>query len=1696
MPFFKLNADGDSSKKPSVKKQPTTDKTRDFLDDYNNIFRKNFKLPSIFDSGSDEDKNNFANISDESQFSKEISIMMQDDEYIGFIPQSQEEVEDTSATEEDSKTEEEIQAEKIEQYSEDPEFSDLCQQYFGNLDSSGLTPSEMFNTHNYVSFDDLTLLHDTLQQKNNLNVQLKAVQDFYYSNNMEMPDDVKSSIDALSSTNIYDTNNISGSYLFHLQANLENIGGILTGNLDKLQASNYNVECNDEGQITSISMTLKNSEGKDVSSVIKYREDGKTPLTKTTTTTDEAGNPVTTTTTYDENGNSVTTGDNGTLTSEQASLANLGAASANTDYTSGQMSDNINAFLSSDGSMPLTDDLSEATSLEDVFEAMVIANNGDKSTARTMLNAMLANEDVKAKLNGSEIYIDDNNQIVKDGVVAEGYLENPFQNTENLAINAMFDITNGRYVISDEILSALSEKTKKCDEAGNILSQTEYYTDVNGNIYTRNIENTYDENGTILETSATTYDPSTNAVKCTETSQFIEENGETKIQTTKTDANGNVILTRTETVDEYQNTQQLESIARKYTDKDDLSQEDLEKYLTVDSLTKDNDQAMEMLFDQLADEGIITKGWDLLKQITTLGIDKKEIADVIVQNKSNIDQLVEGMKKDDGSFEAKYKELYGVEYNQDTINQARLLQAEVQIYTGKQAEFTQIDAQLKDAYNNGDDETAIQILTGIYGDETVAKEKYQEYTDEQEFLSDMAAEMSLNMNDASQVSNLWEEKFVDFYGEEVGKAKFSKAMSGNLADNIDYDNCNFNNIGSIIYDDLNNNLSENFKAQGIDTSTLVQDYVEKYSEAFGSSSKVDITKMVQDYANDQNQVIDRVAGLVQGAGTVLMVGGVAIAMASSGGAAAPIAAWMLTAGKTSALVGIFSQDAAHLINEATSKNASAEDINNILYDAAQDVAMYYSGRMIGKLSNGAQTLLSQSIVGKGGSKLASAIAGNAIEIAIDAPLSIAASYAITGKASLEGEGFSQMLSLMTGIAQETIHSMKANQTSINGNDGEMKGSGLAFAVTTSGIKNQVDGNIKTEDFTPEANIGSEAYNKALTEISFNTSGYTTEEKSIIAGLMVTNNCDVYVAKTVLDNNYSAEQSKAYFDLVQQGLDSTSAKYMMDGYDLETAKSLAGRDAYTYNESMSQIILRKGYNLDKLSQNTAGSLTKYFIESGYDNLSKPLQSDTTVYRVVRTGGDSDYEINWKIGDEFTEKGFTSTSPEGNGTFAKESERIARRDNAQLANIEINVPAGTKVVNMGNAYDEILLKNGSTFKVTGYNAETNTYTLDLVPTTDSKLISDSNIKPADTDIKTESGTGNIDGVDKLKALSPTEPGSTSPLKINLQFFAAKAGADADIVPYKPYHEDITDPKAYEVLYSKPLEKIKEDFLAPYIGKSYLDSEKKYIDKVVDTYIKMGFNYEYDSQGNKVLIEDLINQDFSTEKYSDYIKQGVRYVSQNGNLYNQDGSLAKDAMAKRDREALILNLVHNRSYTHDLRSSGVNLDDTREISRLQLEFDDPETVVQKYIESKYQGEELSGQALEVAQAKVRFTIEKLKKIDGEYSALRPNLYPKTYYRGIKRDNYGAQMLLNAKVGDVVTPDNGYAFAARTKSTDVMITYCGEGGILLKLNMPIGAKISKRYDLQNQVLINRNASYKVKSITQDQGVTIFTLDYVRTKK
>jgi len=55
-------------------------------------------------------------------------------------------------------------------------------------------------------------------------------------------------------------------------------------------------------------------------------------------------------------------------------------------------------------------------------------------------------------------------------------------------------------------------------------------------------------------------------------------------------------------------------------------------------------------------------------------------------------------------------------------------------------------------------------------------------------------------------------------------------------------------------------------------------------------------------------------------------------------------------------------------------------------------------------------------------------------------------------------------------------------------------------------------------------------------------------------------------------------------------------------------------------------------------------------------------------------------------------------------------------------------------------------------------------------------------------------------------------------------------------------------------------------------------------------------------------------------------------------------------------------------------------------------------------------------------------MRDIDRGFKWLLPNILRHTYYRGIYKSR-GAELLSKAKIGDIVIPDYGYAFASTSR-------------------------------------------------------------------
>lgn len=142
---------------------------------------------------------------------------------------------------------------------------------------------------------------------------------------------------------------------------------------------------------------------------------------------------------------------------------------------------------------------------------------------------------------------------------------------------------------------------------------------------------------------------------------------------------------------------------------------------------------------------------------------------------------------------------------------------------------------------------------------------------------------------------------------------------------------------------------------------------------------------------------------------------------------------------------------------------------------------------------------------------------------------------------------------------------------------------------------------------------------------------------------------------------------------------------------------------------------------------------------------------------------------------------------------------------------------------------------------------------------------------------------------------------------------------------------------------------------------------------------------------------------------------------------------------------------------------------------------------------------QAIKESFARLKF---RTQEIDASFKKLIPNIMPRTYYRGImSSSNLGVRMLSNAKEGEVVVPDYGYAFA----STDREVADGYARGmykpknpkehIFIEIKAPSGTRVSKNPFHLGEVVFPRKATFKVLKNIEEDGITKVTLQYILPK-
>ncbi len=140
------------------------------------------------------------------------------------------------------------------------------------------------------------------------------------------------------------------------------------------------------------------------------------------------------------------------------------------------------------------------------------------------------------------------------------------------------------------------------------------------------------------------------------------------------------------------------------------------------------------------------------------------------------------------------------------------------------------------------------------------------------------------------------------------------------------------------------------------------------------------------------------------------------------------------------------------------------------------------------------------------------------------------------------------------------------------------------------------------------------------------------------------------------------------------------------------------------------------------------------------------------------------------------------------------------------------------------------------------------------------------------------------------------------------------------------------------------------------------------------------------------------------------------------------------------------------------------------------------------------------------IRTILSKIVKTDAEFEKLPPLEHEQVVYRGRaynrirKNCNGDFKIVENAKVGDVIVPDEGYSYTGFDSS--VLNGYgSSSNGILYEIRLPKGAKVSRNSEHwiahKGEAVMPRGAKYKVLYKNVDKnGLTNIVMEYILPTK
>lgn len=135
----------------------------------------------------------------------------------------------------------------------------------------------------------------------------------------------------------------------------------------------------------------------------------------------------------------------------------------------------------------------------------------------------------------------------------------------------------------------------------------------------------------------------------------------------------------------------------------------------------------------------------------------------------------------------------------------------------------------------------------------------------------------------------------------------------------------------------------------------------------------------------------------------------------------------------------------------------------------------------------------------------------------------------------------------------------------------------------------------------------------------------------------------------------------------------------------------------------------------------------------------------------------------------------------------------------------------------------------------------------------------------------------------------------------------------------------------------------------------------------------------------------------------------------------------------------------------------------------------------------------------------IDMMNKADADFKKLPKSIIKHKLFRGMAstsdRVDDGIKVVQNAKIGDTIIPDYGYAYASKSKSIGKDYAFVDRQEwqgprVLMEIITPKGAQLSRNTRHLKEVVFPRNAKYQIIDKKDENGVTKVVMKYILPKQ